>query len=126
MGDLPSCLHPATQLVTDDIVELTTDITREVSNTVLPVTYELLPEVLQKGDVVFVGQYLFTGSETSSVYLDVVETRPGSVFCKVRNSASLSGASGRRRLQLCSARSRRRAHHHASPFACHLRRSMCA
>lgn len=41
----------------------------------------------------FVGQYLFTGSETSSVYLDVVETRPesGSVMCRVRNSASLSG-----------------------------------
>jgi pyruvate kinase len=77
--------------VADEIVELTADTSREVSSSVLPVTYEHLSEVLQKGDVVFVGQYLFTGSETSSVYLDVVETRPGSVFCKVRNSASLSG-----------------------------------
>lgn len=44
------------------------------SETVLPISYPSLAGTgLAPGSQVFVGQYLFTGSETSSVYLTVQE-----------------------------------------------------
>ena len=45
------------------------------------------------GDDVFVGQYLFTGSESSSVYLtvDEVDSARGLVLCTCRNDATLKG-----------------------------------
>jgi hypothetical protein len=49
-----------------------TDITIPASDQYLPVDFPSLSECLRVGDELFVGQYLFTGSETSSVYLEVL------------------------------------------------------
>jgi len=37
------------------------------------------------------GQYLFTGSETTSVWLEVVDTSGENVNCLVKNAATLAG-----------------------------------
>jgi pyruvate kinase len=49
---------------------LTTDRTQQASSTLLPISIPSLA-ALQPGASIFVGQYLFTGSETSSAYLTV-------------------------------------------------------
>ncbi|KAL0541787.1 hypothetical protein IC582_021844 [Cucumis melo] len=46
--------------------------------------------VVKKGDTLFLGQYLFTGSETS-VWLEVFEVKGDDVGCVVKNSATLVG-----------------------------------
>lgn len=79
-------------LEADQLIELTTDETVPPSSSVLPVSYDGLPRVLKAGDTLFIGGYLATGSETSSVFLDVVETTATSVTCKCKNSATLSGS----------------------------------
>lgn len=38
---------------------------------VLPISYSGLPTMAEKGDTIFLGRYLVTGSEDSSVYLTV-------------------------------------------------------
>ena len=53
---------------------------------------------------VFVGQYLFTGSETSSVYLRVISTDATTVTCEARNSATLGGLMLTVHLENCSTR----------------------
>ena len=40
---------------------------------------------LQPGDDIFVGQYLFTGSETSSLYLKVDEVDEKNIYCTCKN-----------------------------------------
>lgn len=56
-------------------IVLTCDPTATPSTTVLPINYpnSLAATGLQPGSSIFVGQYLFTGSETSSAYLTVKE-----------------------------------------------------
>ncbi|TYJ97148.1 pyruvate kinase 2, cytosolic-like [Cucumis melo var. makuwa] len=49
-----------------------------------------LHRVVKKGDTLFLGQYLFTGSETS-VWLEVFEVKGDDVGCVVKNSATLVG-----------------------------------
>jgi pyruvate kinase len=51
-----------------------------------------LPQVVKKGDTIFVGQYLFTGSETTSVWLEVEEIRGDDVIGVCKNAATLQGA----------------------------------
>ena len=46
------------------------------SDSVLPVSYPNFTSMVQKGDSIFVGRYLVTGSEDSSVYLTV-----SSLYC---------------------------------------------
>jgi pyruvate kinase len=43
------------------------------------------------GDKIYIGQYLFTGSETTSVWLEVSELRGEDVVCLIKSSASLKG-----------------------------------
>ncbi|XP_031499359.1 pyruvate kinase 2, cytosolic-like isoform X1 [Nymphaea colorata] len=78
-------------LKADDHVILTPDLSKEPSAMVLPVSYAGLAEVVKKGDTIFIGQYLFTGSETTSVWLEVLETNGADVVCLVKNSAALAG-----------------------------------
>jgi len=47
---------------------------------------------VKKGDTIFVGQYLFTGSETTSVWLEVAEIKDQDIVCCVKNSATLAGS----------------------------------
>ena len=74
-------------------VTLTTDTNATASSEFLPVNNPDIVNFVAKGDDVFVGQYLFTGSENSSVYLkvDEVDARKGLVHCTCKNSAKLSG-----------------------------------
>ena len=43
----------------------------EPSNEVLPVSYPKFTSMIQKGDTIFIGRYLVTGSEDSSLYVKV-------------------------------------------------------
>ncbi|KAM7270531.1 hypothetical protein ACFE04_029745 [Oxalis oulophora] len=78
-------------LEADNQVTITSDITKVPSPEVLPVSYDGLSETVKKGDTIYLSQYLFTGSETSSVWLEVLETKGKDVICLVKNSATLSG-----------------------------------
>ncbi|KAL5992972.1 hypothetical protein ACLOJK_013892 [Asimina triloba] len=92
------------ELKAGDHVTLTADLSKEPSADDL--TPELFPKkigilsrfailsmlsVVKKGDTIFIGQYLFTGSETTSVWLEVIDTNGKDVICLVKNSATLSG-----------------------------------
>ncbi|XP_052188991.1 pyruvate kinase 1, cytosolic-like [Diospyros lotus] len=72
-------------------VTITPNIDREPSAEVLPVNYNGLAKAVQKGATIFVGQYLFTGIEATSVWLEVLETRGPDIICLVKNSAILAG-----------------------------------
>ena len=41
---------------------------------ILPISYAHLPDMAEVGDTIFLGRYLVTGSEDSSVYLTVGST----------------------------------------------------
>ncbi len=43
----------------------------EPSDEVLPVSYPKFTSMIQKGDMIFIGRYLVTGSEDSSLYVKV-------------------------------------------------------
>ncbi|KAL8227104.1 hypothetical protein R6Q57_016936 [Mikania cordata] len=47
---------------------------------------------VKKGGTIFAGQYLFTGSETTSVWLEVDKVDGHDVDCKINNFATLAGA----------------------------------
>ncbi|KAF9591736.1 hypothetical protein IFM89_006082 [Coptis chinensis] len=49
-------------------------------------------QAVKKGDTIFIGQYLFTGSETTSVWLEVSEVKEEDVVCVIKNSATLAGS----------------------------------
>lgn len=61
------------------------------STKVLCVNYDALAAAVKPGDTIFIGQYLFTGSEDTSVWLEVTETRGTDVICKINNTATLTG-----------------------------------
>ncbi|XP_042515192.1 pyruvate kinase 1, cytosolic-like [Macadamia integrifolia] len=49
-------------------------------------------QAVKKGDTIFIGQYLFTGSETTSVWLEVSEVKGEDVVCMIKNTATLTGS----------------------------------
>ncbi len=61
------------------------------STKVLSVNYDAFAAAVKPGDTIFIGQYLFTGSEDTSVWLEVTETRGADVICKINNTATLTG-----------------------------------
>ncbi|XP_078440898.1 pyruvate kinase 2, cytosolic-like isoform X2 [Wolffia australiana] len=79
------------ELKEGDYVKITPDTSQDPTNDILPVNYNDLATTVKKGDTIFVGQYLFTGSESTSVWLEVSETEGQDVLCLVKNSAKLSG-----------------------------------
>ncbi|KAI3977592.1 hypothetical protein MKX01_000505 [Papaver californicum] len=52
----------------------------------------LVKKAVKKGDTIFLGQYLFTGSETTSVWLEVPKVKEVNVVCIVKNAVILSGS----------------------------------
>ncbi|KAF7848094.1 hypothetical protein BT93_L2304 [Corymbia citriodora subsp. variegata] len=76
----------------DSHVTVTSDLSKELCADVLPVDYAELAKMVQKGDTVYLGQHLFTGHETTSVWLEVLETKGQDVVCLVKNSATLAGS----------------------------------
>ncbi|KAL6211479.1 hypothetical protein ACLB2K_016705 [Fragaria x ananassa] len=59
------------ELKGDGLVILTPDQGQEPSLELLPINFDALSKAVTKGDTVFIGQYLFTGSETTSAWLEV-------------------------------------------------------
>ncbi|PKA66767.1 Pyruvate kinase, cytosolic isozyme [Apostasia shenzhenica] len=79
------------ELKVDAHVSLTPDLSKVPSAKILPINFADLAKAVKKGDTIFIGQYLFTGSETTSVWLEVLETTGQDVTCLVKNSATLAG-----------------------------------
>ncbi|CAK9177230.1 unnamed protein product [Ilex paraguariensis] len=79
-------------LKADGTVILTPDQRQEASSEVLPINFTGLSKAVKKGDTIFIGQYLFTGSETTSVWLEVDEVKDEDVVCVIKNSATLAGS----------------------------------
>lgn len=79
------------ELKADNHITFTPDVTKEPTSEVLPVNYQGLAATVKKGDTIFLGQYLFTGSETTSVWLEVLDTMGSDVICLVKNTAVLAG-----------------------------------
>eukprot|EP00252_Welwitschia_mirabilis_P017278 TRINITY_DN382_c0_g1_i1.p1 TRINITY_DN382_c0_g1~~TRINITY_DN382_c0_g1_i1.p1 ORF type:complete len:514 (-),score=116.44 TRINITY_DN382_c0_g1_i1:200-1741(-) len=75
----------------DALITLTPDNSVEASSEILPINYERLAKTVKRGDTIFVAQYLFTGSETTSVWLEVADIKGNDVTCTVKNSATLPG-----------------------------------
>ncbi|XP_073044385.1 pyruvate kinase 1, cytosolic-like [Primulina eburnea] len=82
----------AITLKADEKVFLTPDQGQEASSEILPISYAGLAKAVKKGDTIFMGQYLFTGSETTSVWLEVDEIQDDNVVCVIKNSATLAGS----------------------------------
>ncbi|CAL0316806.1 unnamed protein product [Lupinus luteus] len=76
----------------DTLLVLTPDQNQEATSNLLPVNFTGLSKTVKKGDTIFIGQYLFTGSETTSVWLEVSEVNGDDVICLIKNSATLSGS----------------------------------
>ncbi|CAH9090274.1 unnamed protein product [Cuscuta europaea] len=76
----------------DATVIMTPDKGEEASSEVLPINFTGLAKAVKKGDTIFLGQYLFTGSETTSVWLEVDQVKGEDVVCVVKNSATLTGS----------------------------------
>ncbi|PSR98485.1 Pyruvate kinase [Actinidia chinensis var. chinensis] len=76
----------------EGIVVLTPDQGQEASSDVLPINFPGLSKAVKKGDTIFVGQYLFTGSESTSVWLEVDEVKGQDVVCVIKNTATLTGS----------------------------------
>ncbi|KAL8162073.1 hypothetical protein V2J09_013562 [Rumex salicifolius] len=83
--------HPIS-LESDSLIVLTPDQSKEATQNLLPINYHGLSKAVKKGDTIFIGQYLFTGNETTSVWLEVSEINGDDVVCLVKNSATLSGS----------------------------------
>lgn len=83
--------HPIS-LQEDTLVILTPDQDREATSNILPINFSGLSKAVKKGDTIFIGQYLFTGNETTSVWLEVTEVNGEDVVCLIKNSATLSGS----------------------------------
>ncbi|KAK1299883.1 hypothetical protein QJS10_CPB13g01714 [Acorus calamus] len=79
-------------LEADAFVVLTPDQDQEASSQLLPINFDGLAKAVKPGDTIFIGQYLFTGSETTSVWLEVSELKGEDVVCMIKNSATLAGS----------------------------------
>lgn len=78
-------------LEAESLVVLTPDQSKEANSNLLPINFHGLSQAVKEGDTIFIGQYLFTGSETTSVWLEVSEVKGEDVICRIKNSATLSG-----------------------------------
>ncbi|XVE68676.1 hypothetical protein DITRI_Ditri09bG0087700 [Diplodiscus trichospermus] len=83
--------HPIS-LEADTKVILTPNEDKQAMSTLLPINFRGLSKAVSKGDTIFIGQYLFTGNETTSVWLEVSELSGEDVVCLIKNSATLSGS----------------------------------
>ncbi|KAG6412742.1 hypothetical protein SASPL_125428 [Salvia splendens] len=82
--------HPIA-LKEDSFVILTPDQDKQASSDLLPINFSGLSKAVKKGDDIFIGQYLFTGNETTSVWMEVSEVKGEDVVCLIKNSATLAG-----------------------------------
>ncbi|VFQ80269.1 unnamed protein product [Cuscuta campestris] len=83
--------HPIS-LQADSLLVLTPDVEKEATSNLLPINFSCLAKSVKTGDNIFIGQYLFTGSETTSVWLEVTEVKGEDVVCLIKNAATLCGS----------------------------------
>ncbi|KAL9249731.1 Pyruvate kinase 1, cytosolic-like protein [Drosera capensis] len=76
----------------NSLVVLTPDQDKEATSSLLPINFHGLSKAVKKGDTIFIGKYLFTGSETTSVWLEVTDINGEEVVCLIKNSATLGGS----------------------------------
>ncbi|GAB4833494.1 hypothetical protein Ancab_031738 [Ancistrocladus abbreviatus] len=81
----------AISLKEDGFVTLTANLEKEASSELLPINFTGLSRAVKKGDTIFMGKYLFTGSETTSVWLEVAEVKGDDIVCVIKNTATLGG-----------------------------------
>lgn len=72
-------------------VTMTADPDAVCTAAVFPVTYPKFTEMCRVGDSIFVGRYLVTGADESSLFLEVVAIEGGDVVCEAKNGAVLDG-----------------------------------
>lgn len=72
-------------------VTITTDTSVDCTNEVLPITYPKFPAMCEPGDSIFLGRYLVTGADESSVFLTVEEVNGTEVICSAAADAVLDG-----------------------------------
>ncbi|PPR87435.1 hypothetical protein GOBAR_AA33258 [Gossypium barbadense] len=82
----------AISLKEDATIVLTSNEGLEASSELFPINFDGLPKAVKKGDTNFIGQYLFTGSETISAWLEVTEVNGNNVVCLIKNSVTLTGS----------------------------------
>ncbi|KAG0481024.1 hypothetical protein HPP92_011882 [Vanilla planifolia] len=96
----------AIPLEMNSFVVLTPDQEKEASSKLLPINfhglskatsiqlgyYSIFKEVVKPGKAIFIGQYLFTGNETTLIWLEVVEVKGDDVVCLIKNSSTLDGS----------------------------------
>ncbi|KAL5054276.1 hypothetical protein RYX36_034958, partial [Vicia faba] len=61
---------------------------QEASSEIFPINFDGLVQTVKTGDTIFIGQYLFMGSETTTVWLEVSEVKGNDVVCIIKNSDS--------------------------------------
>ncbi|GAB4821691.1 hypothetical protein N2152v2_008737 [Parachlorella kessleri] len=74
-------------------VTITTDPAAKCTSECFPISYAKFPAMVSPGDGIFLGRYLVTGADDSSLYLQVLEVleERGEVICEAHNSAVLEG-----------------------------------
>ncbi|KFM25913.1 Pyruvate kinase, cytosolic isozyme [Auxenochlorella protothecoides] len=81
----------ATTIVAGSTVVLTTDTSQAFSASLFPISYPGLPAMVEPGDNLFVGRYLVSGADASSLYMRVEAADETSITCTALSGAVLSG-----------------------------------
>eukprot|EP00892_Ulva_mutabilis_P010259 jgi/Ulvmu1/7605/UM038_0030.1 len=71
-----------------DIITLTTNPNAVQTDTIFPVNYEKLPDMVQQGDQLYIGRYLVTGADAASLYLEVQSRSGTDIKCIAHNDAA--------------------------------------
>lgn len=72
-------------------VVVTTDINAVASSSCLPITYPNFHNLVNIGDTLFIGRYLVSGADDSSLYLEVKSVEGNNVKCTAQNDAVMDG-----------------------------------
>lgn len=72
-------------------VILTTREDAVCEGTLLPVTYQDMHTMCEKGDLIYLGRYLVCGADVASLYLEVIEVNGQDIICEAKNTAELDG-----------------------------------
>ncbi|PSC76198.1 pyruvate kinase [Micractinium conductrix] len=79
------------QITKGQKVTITTDTTADCTSSLLPITYPKFPAMCEAGDSIFLGRYLATGADESSVFLTVDAVNGNEVVCSANSDAILDG-----------------------------------
>lgn len=81
----------STHVTCGQTVTLTTEEVGDSLERTFQVSYKNLPEMCDVGDMIYLARYLATGSEESSLYMQVTRITETDVVCTSQNDATLSG-----------------------------------